>query len=183
VSDPATRRAARVAALVAVPAALVAGIVAYRTLDTGGPGTGSAGGASPRPRSTAPVDMPAPPLAERPAAVCRDLFAKLPERLGDLARRPVTAGPAQNAAYGDPPVTVACGVSGPAAPPGAQFFRVNGVCWYPEPKPGAATWTLRGREVPVLVTVPTEHTGQYLADLAAAVSAAVAPISPAAPCG
>jgi hypothetical protein len=176
--DPITRAAARVAVLVAVPVALVAGFVAFRVLDTGDdPTVSGSTGAPSRPRSTAPVQMPAPPLGARAAAVCRALAATLPDHLGDLVRRPVTAGADQNAAYGDPAVTVACGTPGPSAPPAADYLEINGICWYPERGVDAATWTLRGHEVPVVVTVPTEYTGQYLADLAKPVSDAVAQTS------
>lgn len=167
-ADPATRAAARTAGLVALPIALLAGFLAYRTI-------GEEHGSEPaRARSTTPVTMAAPRLDERPAAVCRALFARLPDRLGDLDRRPVTTGAEQNAAYGDPPVTLACGAAGPSAPAGAQFFELNGVCWYPQEGAEATVWVLRGREVPVVVVVPKEHTGQLLVDLAGPISATVA---------
>jgi hypothetical protein len=178
-SDPVTRRAARLAALVALPAAIVAGLVAYRVLAdrSGGAGDTAAGG-SPRPSATTPVQVAAPALAERPTLVCRALLAKLPDRLGALARRPVTAGPEQNAAYGDPAVTVACGTSGPTPPAGAQFFAINGVCWYAEEGPDARTWVLQGREVPVVVRVPPVYTAQDLVDLAGPIRDAIAEVTP-----
>jgi hypothetical protein len=174
-ADPEIRRAARLAALIAVPAALVAGFVAFQILapdDTpdGAPddvtGTGAA--------ATSPVDVPAPSLAARPGTVCRALLAKLPDRLGDLARRPVTAGSEQNAAYGDPAVTIACGVPGPTPPDGAQYLQINGVCWYAEEGADAATWSLQEREVPLVVKVPKAYTAQDLVDLAKPVTDAIA---------
>jgi hypothetical protein len=168
-SDPVTRRAARIAALVALPVAIVAGFVAYRVLAQRTP----AGGASPRPAATTAVEVAAPALAERPTLVCRALLAKLPERLGELERRPVTAGPEQNAAYGDPAVTVACGTAGPAPPDGAQFFAINGVCWYVEDGRDRRTWVLQGREVPLVVRVPSAYTAQDLVDLAKPINEAI----------
>jgi hypothetical protein len=109
--------------------------------------------------------------------VCRALLAKLPERLGGLVRRPVSAGPEQNAAYGDPAVIVACGTTGPTPPAGAQYFAINGICWYVEDGPDVRTWVLQGREVPVVVTVPTARTGQDLVDLAVPVRDAVAEVT------
>jgi hypothetical protein len=162
---PVERRAARVAALVAVPVAVVAGIAVHRVLDRGAP--------PPAAGATTAVEMPARPLADRPAAVCRALFVRLPGNFGALARRPVTSGPEQNAAYGDPPVTVACGAPGPSAPPGAQYLAIDGVCWYAEVGTDRAVWTLAGREVPVVVTIPARYTGQDLVDLAGPVKAAV----------
>jgi hypothetical protein len=168
-SDPVTRRAAKLAALIALPAALVAGVVAFRLLAHREP----ADGAPPRSSATSAVDVPAPALAERPTLVCRALLAKLPARLGDLGRRPVTAGTEQNAAYGDPAVTVACGTGGPTPPAGAQFFAINGVCWYAEDGTDVRTWTLQGREVPLVVRVPAVYTAQDLVDLAAPIRDAV----------
>lgn len=165
-ADPTTRSAARIAALVAVPVALAAGLVTYRVLDPREePATPVTATASPRPQSSTPVDLPASPLTGDAARLCRAFTAALPDHLADLARRPVVAGADQNAAYGDPPVTVVCGVVGASAPAGAQFFQLNGVCWYAEQRHDNAVWTLRGRGVPIAVTVPSAYTGQYLVDL------------------
>jgi hypothetical protein len=170
-ADPDTRRAARLAALVAVPVALVTGFVAFQILspDTAGDTPGETGA----PAATTPVEMPAPSLADRPAIVCRALLARLPDRLGDLVRRPVTAGAEQNAAYGDPAVTIACGATGPTPPDGAQYFAINGVCWYAEEGRDAAAWTLQEREVPVVVMVPRAYTAQDLVDLAKPITEAI----------
>jgi hypothetical protein len=172
--DPVIRRAARVAALTAVPVALVAGFIVYRVLDNAdSPGAAGGAGTPARPHSTAAVPMPARPLPPRPAEVCRTLSTRLPDRIGDLDRRPVTAAPDQNAAYGDPPVTLACGAPGPPVPTGAPFLEINGICWYAEKGPDAASWSLRGHEVSLVVTVPPRHTGQLLADLAKPISDAI----------
>jgi hypothetical protein len=155
--DPATRSAARLAAAVALPAALVAGLVAYRLL---GPGAHQGASASPAPQSSAPVAVAAPPLAERPATVCRALLSRLPAALRDRPRRPVTAGPEQNAAYGDPAITLACGGPRPSVDPTAYVYPLSGVCWYAVAGPAATTWTTVDREVPVTVTVPNGYSGQ-----------------------
>ena len=54
------------------------------------------------------------PAGRRSAGRC---CRSCPATLRDLAARPVTAGPEQNAAYGDPPLTVACGVPGRRSAP------------------------------------------------------------------
>ncbi|GIJ45749.1 hypothetical protein Val02_26350 [Virgisporangium aliadipatigenens] len=159
--------AARIATAVAVPVALVAGVLVYF-------GMRPAPAKPPRPASTAPVAMAAPALAERTATVCRALFARLPDRLGDLQRRPVTAGPEQNAAYGDPAVTLACGAPVEEAPQGAQLLEIERVCWYAKEGPDAAVWSVQGREVPLVVTVPNRYTGQNLVDLGGPITAAIA---------
>lgn len=168
-ADPVTRRAARLAALIALPIALVAGVIAYRVLAGHDPAD-----TPPAAAATTPVEVPAPSLAARPTTVCRALLAKLPDQLGKLTRRPVTAGAEQNAAYGDPAVTLACGTVGPAPPAGAQFFAINGVCWYAEDGKDTRVWVLQGREVPVVVRVPTAYTGQDLVDLSKPIRDAVA---------
>jgi hypothetical protein len=172
-SDPVTRRAARLAALVALPAALVAGVVAFRVLSR----PAGEHAAPARPAASTAVQVPAPSLAPRATTVCRALLAKLPGRLGELVRRPVSAGPEQNAAYGDPAVTVACGTAGPTPPADAQYFAINGICWYVEDGRDVRTWVLQGREVPVVVKVPTAYTGQDLVDLAIPVRDAVAEVA------
>ncbi|MGH3682469.1 MAG: DUF3515 family protein, partial [Natronosporangium sp.] len=106
---------------------------------------------------TGPVELAAPELTERATIVCRALLSQLPEELAGLAQRPVTAGPEQNAAYGDPPVTVACGGPPAEVPPTAFLPNLSGVCWYPVEEPDATVFTTVDREVPVRVTVPAAH--------------------------
>lgn len=149
---------ARTATLVAVPVALLAGVLAFWALGGFGSRGGQAGpSAPPRSQSSAPVSIAAPTLRAEQALACRALVAKLPVTLNDLARRPVTAGAEQNAAYGDPAVTVACGA--PAVPPDVtdQPLEMNGVCWFPERRPGVTVWTTMDRQVPVAVTVPLAY--------------------------
>jgi hypothetical protein len=173
-TDSDIRRAARIAAIVAVPVAVLTGFVAFQIMSPDDPGNPSSTAESARPVPTTPVEMSAPPLADRAATVCRALFAKLPDRFGDLARRQVTAGPEQNAAYGDPPVTVACGVAGPTPPGGAQYFQIQGPCWYQDDTAtGSRRWSLQGREVPVLVTAPAGFLGEDLVDLAKPIMEAI----------
>src|SRR5215471_12583261 len=98
--------AARLALVVALPVAVLAGLWAFGAFDR--PGTPGAA-ASPHTGATSAVDVPAGPLSERAAAVCRAVLAELPSGVRDAPRRPVTKGAEQNAAYGEPPLTVACG--------------------------------------------------------------------------
>src|SRR4051812_29743036 len=100
-----TRRAARVAAAVAIPSALLAGVGVY-ALSSGFAAPGTDG---PAPGSTGvPVQMAGASLDGRQATVCRALVTKLPDKVRDLNRRPVSRGTEQNAAYGDPALTLAC---------------------------------------------------------------------------
>jgi hypothetical protein len=161
-SDQVTRGAARIATLVAIPAALLAGVLVFWLLGGVPSGAARGGGSpspSPRPQSTAPVEMAAPPLSEREAVVCRALLSQLPKTLRDLPQRPVTAGAEQNAAYGDPPITVACGGQPASYPLDALLWGMSHVCWYAEEHPDRSVWTAIDREVPVRVTVPAEYEG------------------------
>jgi hypothetical protein len=159
VADQETRGVARLAAAVALPVALVAGLVAFWAL--GGFGRAHEAAAPPAPQATSAVAMAAPSLGVRPATVCRALLAQLPPALRDRPRRAVSAGPEQNAAYGDPAITLACG-SGPApsVDPTADVYPLSGVCWYAVPGPETTTWSTLDREVTVTVTVPNSYPGQ-----------------------
>jgi Protein of unknown function (DUF3515) len=160
VADPVARSAARIAALVAVPVALLVGVGSFAVLRAAS--TPEAGEApSPTPVATGPVEMAAPPLTDREEIVCRALLSQLPAALGGLAQRPVTAGPEQNTAYGEPPVTVACGGPAPAFEPTDQLHPWQGVCWHPAEGPAGSVWTVLGREVPVRVSVPTAYDGPF----------------------
>jgi hypothetical protein len=147
------------AALIALPVAVVAGLVVFGILGGFGspatrPSTTPASG-----RAGGPVTMLAPDLPEQTATVCRALVAALPDTLRDRTRRPVTAGPEQNAAYGDPAITLACGGGPrPSVDPTRDVYVLGRVCWYEVPGPGSSTvWTAVDRTVPVTVTVPAGY--------------------------
>ncbi len=180
-SDPVVSRAARIAALVAVPVAVLAGIAAYR-LTAGGPDAPSpAASGSAAPQRTGTVTVPTRSLPARQATVCRALLAKLPQRLRDRDRRPVSGDPEQNAAWGDPAVVLTCGVPQPEVPADAQVWLLNGVCWLNH---DSTAWTTVDREVPVTVTVPKAYGpgGQWVIDFSDPLAAAV-PERPDQPAG
>ncbi len=67
-----------------------------------------------------PVDVALPPADPEAVQVCAALAARLPDALGDdLARREVSSDPLRSAAWGDPAITLACGVP-PAGLPGVD---------------------------------------------------------------
>jgi Protein of unknown function (DUF3515) len=173
--DRTTRHAALWASAIAVPVALLVGLLAVLQLSPGPPAPAPTPSDSPRARSTAPVPMAAPPLAPRPAVVCRALMSRLPAQLRDLAQRPVTAGPEQNAAYGDPAVTVACGVPPASFPPTDDVWVVNRVCWHAAERSDAVLLTTVDREVPVQVLIPRAYQQplQWLPPIADATVSAV----------
>lgn len=182
--DPVTRTAALWATAVAVPVALLAGWLLLSSA-TGRPAAAPSPSATPGVRSTAPVAMPAPTLAGAAAGVCRTLLVNLPGQLRDLPRRRVGAGPEQNAAYGDPPVTVACGSAPAVVRPTDLLFVANGICWHTLQVDGAAVLTTVDRTVPVRVTVPAPYGQpvQWANGFAAAVTGAVPRSTAAVPTG
>lgn len=156
--DPVRRSAARVATLVSVPVALLIAIGSLWVFGGFSLFSHPSSEPSARPQVTSLVTLPAPALAEPASGVCREVIAKLPASLAGSARRPVT-GPEQNAAYGDPPVTVACGVAPVAVAATEDVIQLNGVCWVNRPAPSGGTWFTVDRAVPVGVSVPGPTAG------------------------
>ncbi len=163
--DPTTRRAARLATFTALPIALVAGGIAFGVLNSGP--------ATPTPKASAAgtVTMSAPKLSAPDAQMCLAFIAQLPVELRDLSQRHVSDGPEQNAAYGEPAITVACGVS-QVVPRSATdtVYPLSGVCWYATTGTTASVWTTLDRKVPVRVTVPNAYggPGQWATEFAGA---------------
>lgn len=180
--DPVTRSAARWATIVAVPVALLAAAAAVFLTARGDPSPSPS--ATPRVQSSAPAPMPARALNTRQATVCRALLSQLPRAIRELNQRPVTAGPEQNAAYGDPAITLACGTTLPSFAPTDKVYGLDAVCWHQVPGAGATVWTTVDREVPVTVTVPTvyDQPGQWVIEFATPVAATV-PSVPKVPYG
>ncbi|MFC0028446.1 DUF3515 family protein [Micromonospora chaiyaphumensis] len=183
--DRSTRSAALWATLVAVPVTLAVAGFTFAKLAPDSPAAAPSPSASAvRPQSSAPVELPAPALAERPATVCRALVSQLPATVRDLAQRPVTAGAEQNAAYGDPALTVACGGSPAIVQPTDEVWSVNKVCWHAVQEADATVLTTVDRETPVRVRVPKQYEQplQWVTPISDAVVASV-PAAKTAPSG
>jgi hypothetical protein len=170
-SEKSNRGAAMWAAAFAVPIAVLAGVLIFwRIAPSGEPA------AKPTPTSTAlqsvpsaPVPMAAPVLSAHDAQVCLAVTSQLPTQVRNLPARKVSAGPEQNAAYGEPPITVQCGVTQPrmcetitpgqtgCVPLDADLLVMNGVCWYGEDGPATKLFTTMDREVAVQVGVPASY--------------------------
>lgn len=158
-SDQTTRSAAKLAALIAIPIALLAGLGTFLLLRDAftPPPPAAAPTETPAPVPTEPVAMAAPALGEWEEIVCRAVLARLPTEVNGLPQRSVTAGPEQNAAYGEPPVTVACGVPAVEYEPTEELLRLGPVCWQARQLDGGSRWTTLDREVPVQVWVPDAY--------------------------
>ncbi|UQU66192.1 DUF3515 domain-containing protein [Couchioplanes caeruleus] len=166
--DPVTRSAALWATVVAVPVALLVGWGIFTQIAPDEPKAKPAA-TQPAVVPDTPVQMAAPKLGERPASVCLAVTSQLPVKVRDLPARKVSVGPEQNAAYGEPPITVACGVTRPVmctsldesgsgcVPLDTELLNMNRVCWYADAKADATTFTTMDREVPVQVTVPKRY--------------------------
>jgi hypothetical protein len=183
-NDQATRSAGRIATLIALPLALLAGFGVFQLLK---PAENKPLVAPPPVASqvvpTTPVPMTALPLNERQTVVCRALLSQLPEQVRHLPRRAVTAGHEQNAAYGEPALTLSCGGSTPTGFPDEEIvYQLNNVCWRKDP--ASSVWTTIDREVPVHVTVPAglEGPGQWVTAFSGTVTATV-PSLPQVPFG
>ena len=122
-----------------------------------------------------PVALPEPEPDEAGRAVCTDLLAALPDQVLRSTRRPTDPG-VLTTAWGDPPITLRCGVEAPPGlGPSSECLEVNGVGWFNEPAEGGVLFTTVGRAVFVEVGVPHEYAPEVspLVDLADAVSAQV----------
>jgi hypothetical protein len=173
--DPATRGAALWATAIAVPVAILAGLLIFGQIAPRDDPAAAPQASGPAPVPSSPVQMDAPKLSPRVAQVCLAVTSQLPGTLRGLPARKVSAGPEQNAAYGEPPVTVACGVPQPTmceradgghpgcVPLDAVMFRMNDVCWWGQDGPVTDVFTTMDREVAVRVSVPGsfEQTAQW----------------------
>lgn len=153
------RRAALLSAAVALPIAVVVFFIAYNVLSSGPAATASSPSAAPSVGSTEPVAVPMATLPPAHAQMCLAFIAELGHngKLHGLYERHVTAGPEQNAAFGDPPITVQCGAPPAKVAATDDVYTLTGVCWYESTTPGATVWTTLDRVVPVAVTIPNHY--------------------------
>jgi hypothetical protein len=175
------RSAARLATLVAVPVTLVllaVAVVAERH--------GNDSGAEPvAPTTSAPASAaalpsitvaPPPKLTAGQQRACQDLISALPTDLGDLPARPVDSPSPYVAAWGEPAVTLRCGV---ARPPSfiatADVQQINGVTWFAERRGSTTAWVAVDRPVYVEVLAPAADASAPVARLSTAVTAALEP--------
>lgn len=117
-----------------------------------------------------PVTLP-PRATGTDLAVCAAVVSALPQSLEGQARRVTRPSPTTTAAWGDPAITLVCGV-----PPGSPLddpYEFDGIRWALHDVGAARAWTTRGRRVNVVVTVPDAYDGQ--AELLGSLARALAP--------
>ena len=174
------RSAARLATLVAAPVtlvllavAVVAGLRAGSGAEPVAPATSAPASAAALPSIKVP---PPPPLSAGQQQACQELISALPTDLGDLPARPVDSPSPYVAAWGEPAVTLRCGV---ARPPSfvatADVQQINGVSWFAERRGPTTAWVVVDRPVYVEVLAPAAAASAPVARLSTAVSAALKP--------
>ena len=98
--------------------------------------------------------MTAPPPDS--VAPCAALVAALPDEIDPgVRRRPVAGDAARTAAWGDPAVTLECGVPEPDRPD--EPAEVNGVTWSVRDIGAGFRWTTRDSSVLVAVDIPDAY--------------------------
>jgi uncharacterized protein DUF3515 len=172
------RSPAWLATIIAVPVTLVLVLVAVVAERRGGtdpttpPATPAAtAGALPA------IKVPAPPaLSAAAQRSCQELISALPESLGDLPARPVDSPSPYVVAWGDPAVTLRCGVARPPAfVATADVQVISGVTWFAERRGQTTAWTVVDRPVYVEVLAPVAAASEPVARLSTAVTAALKP--------
>jgi hypothetical protein len=80
-----------------------------------------------------PIEITPPSSADR--AACDRLAAALPDRIADLTAVDVTPTDSDGAAWGDPAITLTCGVPAPAGfGPASTCITADGVDWFASDK-------------------------------------------------
>lgn len=98
-----------------------------------------------------------PPIADAPTTqACAGFTLALPSSLSTAGqRRDVRPDSELTAAYGDPPVTIRCGVTMPAALTATStLVTVDGIDWFPEQLSAGWRMTTTGRVANVEIAVP-----------------------------
>ncbi|HEY6749112.1 MAG TPA: DUF3515 domain-containing protein [Mycobacteriales bacterium] len=174
---PERRSAAWLATIVALPVTVALVLVAVIADRRGGGDPDPAA----TPAATAgalPAIRVAAPPALTPAAqqACQELISALPTTLGDLPPRPVDSPSPYVVAWGDPAVTLRCGVARPPAfIATADVQQISGVTWFPERRGQTTAWTVVDRPVYVEVLVPAADASGPVARLSTAVTASLKP--------
>ena len=138
--------------------------------------TGCTSGDDPAPRATSPVEVAVPTVDAAARQSCAALVAALPVEVDPgVRRRPVTGDDSLTASWGDPPVTLECGVPDPDRPD--EPVIVNGVAWSVRDVGAGYRWTTRDLAVNVAVVIPDayENGAEIVNPLCAPILAALEP--------
>lgn len=119
-----------------------------------------------------PAQVRVPSPSKKTVKRCRGLMADVPGEVDGHSQRTVKPSSRLTAAWGDPAITAACGVSKPSGmTPTSKCWEVNGVGWYAQKRGDHYRFTTIGRTFYVRVTVPNKYSPQAdaLTDVAHAI--------------
>lgn len=104
----------------------------------------------------AAVTLPDPQVDDATRDTCLALLDAVPDTVLGSPPRETTGE--LGAAWGDPPITLACGVERPAALEAtSECYEVNDVGWWPQDAPDGDVFTTLGRDVYIQVGVPSTY--------------------------
>lgn len=119
-----------------------------------------------------PAQISAPSPSPQTRDRCKAMVSALPKKNDGHSRRDTKPESSLTTAWGNPAITLACGVSKPAGmKPDSKCWQVNGVGWYADKRSDDYRFTTIGRKAHVQVTVPNKQSPQAdaLVDLASAI--------------
>ena len=150
--------------------------------DRSGNGPAAIDGSTPAQREDLPVlPLDVPPVTPEAEASCPALMSALPLELAGEPSRRVQSDSPYAYAWGDPPITLICGVERPAGfVVGVSAIQINGVQWYVDTSDADSTvWTTVDRPVYVQVTLPASVDSAPVTTLSTPIAQALAYQEPA----
>lgn len=104
------------------------------------------------------VQMSPPETDGTTTEVCSEFVDELPDTLMDAERAEIRPESEIMAAWGDPPISLRCGVPRPDnLQPDSLLEEVNGIPWLPQPEDDPTMFTAVGHEAYVELQVPSGH--------------------------
>ena len=104
------------------------------------------------------VQMSPPETDGTTTEVCSAFVDELPDTLMDAERAEIRPESEIMAAWGDPPISLRCGVPRPdSLQPDSLLEEVNGVAWLPQPEDEPTMFTAVGHEAYIELQVPSGH--------------------------
>ncbi|NBV89942.1 MAG: DUF3515 domain-containing protein [Actinobacteria bacterium] len=119
------------------------------------------------------IAISAPTPDASTSAVCKNALADLPELVADQKRRTVEDSSGLTAGWGDPVITLRCGVEKPAElKPTSSLVTVNSIDWFAQELTNGMRFTSINTKVYVEVSVPSTYQpeGNALVDLTQALN-------------
>lgn len=103
------------------------------------------------------VEITAPTPDNQAREICAHFLGRVPMKVADKSKRDVNGDSALTAAWGNPAITLRCGVSEPAnMTPASQLVSVNEIDWFPQELSAGWRFTSTNTSVRVEVSVPKE---------------------------